>query len=169
VASAGGSAIISYSPLSTAVPTLGGNLLIALAVLLMLIAFRLLKDRQRAGTNLVIAIAAIAALASGAGGFKLVADASAVLPGPLEMTDADGGTVSIPGPGFWEVTNATDVPMKIDSIQFSPGCSDQPPVNGAARDTLNGAVPSSTCTTSTTLAPKAADICTLEVFCGGGT
>ncbi|MBK6743900.1 MAG: hypothetical protein IPG66_13365 [Hydrogenophilales bacterium] len=55
-----GGAVITYGPLiATAVPAISGGLLIVLAALMMLIAFRLIKHRSQAGTNMVIAVVAI--------------------------------------------------------------------------------------------------------------
>jgi hypothetical protein len=157
-------AIITYGPVGSAVPTISGGMLIALAVLLMLVAFRLLKDRPASGTNLVIAITAITALATGAGGIKLVADAHAVSP-VLEMTDPAGNTpLYVPQGGPWQVFNITNVPLQIKQIQYSPGCSDQPPLNGALPQAFNGGSVG-TCSTSTTLAPKSAEYCEITVYC----
>jgi hypothetical protein len=159
-------AIITYGPVGAAasIPTISGSLLIALAVLLMLVAFRLLKDRPHAGTNLVIALAAGAALATGAGGIKLVADAQAVTP-VLQMTDPSGNTpLSVPEGGPWQVFNVTNVPLQIRNIQYSPGCSDEPPLNGAQAQAFNGGSVG-TCSTSTTLAPQSAEYCEITVFC----
>ena len=159
-----GGAVITYGPIGSAVPTISGGMLIALAVLLMLVAFRLLKDRPASGTNLVIAITAITALATGAGGIKLVADAHAVSP-VLEMTDPAGNTpLFVPQGGPWQVFNITDVPLQIKQIQYSPGCGDQP-LNGAQVQALNGGSSVGTCSTSTTLAPQSAEYCEITVYC----
>lgn len=159
-------AVITYGPVGAAsIPTISGSLLIALAVLLMLVAFRLLKDRPHSGTKLVIAVAATAALATGAGGIKLVADAQAIDP-VLQMTDPSGNTpLFVPQGGPWQVLNATGVPLQIRTIQYSPGCSDQPPpLNGAQAQAFNGGSVG-TCSTSTTLAPQSAEYCEITVYC----
>jgi hypothetical protein len=168
LAAAGGStgAVITYGPLSIAapVPTLSGSLLIALSVLLMLVALRLLKNRPHAGANLVIAVVAVAALATGAGGTKLLADAYA---GVLEsqMTNPAGGTLEILAGGS-RVVNATEVPQQITKIQYTAGCSNQPPaVDGAQVEALADGVSVGACSTSTTLAAQSTEYCDIEVFC----
>ena len=161
---ASAAAVITYGPGATSVPTMGGTMLIALAVLLALVAFRLLKDRPRAGSNMVIVIAAATALATGAGGIKLISEAQA-LTAPLDMSDSKGGVINVPGPGFWTIINSTDVPQQITNIQYDPGCSDgrlflEPRVN-----VLNGAEPVTACAVSTVLAPGETESCELQVFC----
>lgn len=171
LASAGGStgAVITYSPQSVAaaVPTISGSLLIVLAVLLMIVAVRLLKDRPNAGANLLIAVVAIASLATGAGGVKLVADAYA---GVLEaqMTNAAGGTLNIPS-GASRVVNVTEVPQQITNIAYSAGCSSQAPVNADAPVQADAGTSVGTCTTSTTLAAQSGEFCDIDVVCAVAT
>lgn len=161
-------ATIAYGPGSTAVPTMSGTMLIALAVLLALVAIRLLKDRRHFGSNAVIAIAAITALGSGAGGIKLISDADAIST-TLDMSSVDGGVITIPAPGFWLVSNSTDVPQTINAIQYREDCGPGMIIFGApTADDLNGALPENTCATSTTLAPGATETCSLEVVCENG-
>jgi len=160
-------AIITYGPVSAAsasIPTISGSLLIALAVLLMLVAFRLLKDRPHAGSKLVIAVAAITALATGAGGIKLVADAHAGAPSQFPMTNEDGGTLTLPPGGPFQVFNNTNVTQEIKKIENN--C-----LNGGSNggqplvQTLNGGQTSKgTCQVSTRLAP-ATEYCEITVGC----
>lgn len=147
-----GGAVITYGPvIATAVPAISGGLLIVLAALMMLIAFRLIKHRPQSGTNLVIAVVAIASLATGAGGIKLMADAHAVIPG-AQMTDSNGGTLGVPS-GISRVVNATAVPQKIINIEYSQGCS------------LNNGGSMGACSTATTLAAQSANYCDIDVSC----
>lgn len=169
---AGGSpgAVITYGPQSVAaaVPTISGSLLIMLALLLMLVAVRLLKDRTHTGANLVIAIIATTALATGAGGIKLVADAHAIAL-EAQMTNPEGGTLNIPA-GSSRVVNVTEVPQQITNIQYTAGCSNQPPVNTTAQViALADGSSVGTCATSTTLAAQSAEYCDIEVFCPPST
>ena len=147
-----GGAVITYGPvMATAVPAISGGLLIVLAALMMLIAFRLIKHRSQSGTNLVIAVVAITSLATGAGGIKLMADAHAVIPG-AQMTDSNGGTLGVPS-GISRVVNATAVPQKIIKIEYSEGCS------------LNNGGSVETCSTTTVLASQSANYCDIDVSC----
>lgn len=148
-------AVITYGPLiaAAAIPTIGGGLLIVLAALLLLTAFRLLKGRPHSGAHLVIAFAAMAALVTGAGGVKLMADAHAAI-AAAQMTDPNGGTLSIPS-GASQVVNATAVPLQIKNIQYAAGCT----------GSLPSGSPAGLCSDSTTLAPHSAQACEIEVSC----
>ncbi len=151
-----GGAVITYGPvMATAVPAISGALLIVLAALMMLIAFRLIKHRPQSGANLVIAVVAIASLATGAGGVKLMADAHAVIPG-AQMTDSSGGTLGVPS-GISRVVNATAVPQKIIEIEYSDGCS------------LNNGGSVGACSTTTILAAQSANYCDIDVLCPPST
>lgn len=120
---------IVYGSGASAVPALGGSALIVLAILLAVIAFRILRTQQHRGVNLVVALTAIAAVASGAGGVRLVSDANAVAVGVVNMTSESGGTVQLfPGPN--EVTNVTSVPLTILEIQLVNGCVIADRLNG---------------------------------------
>jgi hypothetical protein len=114
---------IVYGSGAAAVPTLGGSALIVLAMLLAVIAFRILRTQQHRGVNLVVALTAIAAVGSGVGGIRLVSEANALIPvGIVNMTSESGGTVPlVPGPN--EVNNATSVPLRILEINLEKGCS----------------------------------------------
>jgi len=163
LASAGSAATITYGPGATSVPTMGGTMLIALAVLLALVAFRLLKDRAHSGSSMVIAIAAVTALASGAGGVKLIADAHANS-NVLEMDSESGGVISIPEPGSWVISNPTDVDQSINKIDYAPGCGPGMVMISEPAVT-NGAVPVASCSTSTTLAGGGSETCEIAVSC----
>lgn len=147
-------AVVTYGPViaATAVPTISGSLLIALAALLMLTAKRLIKDRPQSSTNLVVAVVVTFSFASGAGGIKLMADAYAAIPA-VQMTDDSGGTLDIP-PGVSQVVNATQLPQIFKSIQFSPSCTQR-----------NGGASAGTCSTSSVLAAQSVGHCDIEVFC----
>ena len=130
----------------------------------MLVAFRLLKDRPHSGTKLVIAVAAITALATGAGGIKLVADAHAI-PTSWCMTNADGGTLTIPSGGTFQVFNDTSVTQEIKKIENT--CLNGG-FNGAVAQVqaLNGGTSKGTCAVSTTLAPNT-EYCEITKACPG--
>ena len=97
---------------STAVPTLGGSALIVLAILLAVVAFRIMRMQQHKGVNLVVVLTAVTALASGVGGVDLVSEANALPGGVVDMSSAGGGSVQLIF-GFNEVTNTTDVPPHV--------------------------------------------------------
>ena len=157
---------------STAVPTLGGSALIVLAVLLAVVAFRILRTQQHKGVNLVVALTAITAIAAGAGGIRLVSDAQAVTVGVVNMTSEAGGSVQL-SEGLNEVTNTTNVPLKILDISLVGGCFILVPVfdeNGVAREPIaalaNGGgqfVGFCEDDPSTTVPP--AGFCEISVFC----
>lgn len=127
---------IVYGSGASAVPTLGGTTLIVLAILLAVIAFRILRSQQHSGVNLVVALTAIAAVASGAGGIRLMSDANAVAVGVVNMTSESGGSVQL-FPGANEVTNVTSVPLTILEIQLVNGCVIADRVNGGAGDAVD--------------------------------
>jgi hypothetical protein len=143
--------------------------LIVLAILLAVIAFRVMRTQQHKGVNLVVALTALTALASGVGGINLVSDAWAI-PGSV-MTDAGGGSLPL-NEGYNEVRNATEVPQKILDIQFAPGCGTNAPNGGAPNggssiQALNGGgVGECNDNPSTTVPPAA--YCTLNIFCERG-
>ena len=157
--------IITYGPVGTAVPTLSGSMLIALAVLLMLVAFRLLKDRPQSGTRAIIAVTAIAALVSAAGGVKLVADAQATGP---SMDDPDGGSLEFSPPRdsqvyYYPISNSTAIPLQIKAIQYAPDCRNQ----GPSIATFNGGQPLGDCSVSMIIGPQTTqEFCNLSVSCG---
>jgi IPTL-CTERM motif len=114
--------IVYGSGNSTPVPTLGGSALIVLAILLAVIAFRILRTQQHKGVNFVVALTAVTALASGVGGIRLVSDANALIPvGTVNMSSESGGSVQL-SIGANEVTNITSVPLSILEINLRPGC-----------------------------------------------
>lgn len=120
---AGVGSIVYGSGTSTPVPTLGGSALIVLALLLAVVAFRILRTQQHKGVNLVVALTAVTALASGVGGVRLVSDAHAIIPvASVDMDSESGGTAAL-FPGINEVTNVTNVPLSILKITVASGCS----------------------------------------------
>jgi hypothetical protein len=120
---------IVYGSGASAVPTLGGSALIILAILLAVVAFRILRTQQHRGVNLVVALTAIAAVGSGVGGIRLVSDANAIPVGVVTMSSESGGSVSLFF-GANEVTNATSVPLSILEINLAQGCFIDDRANG---------------------------------------
>jgi IPTL-CTERM motif len=155
--------VIVYGPGSTSVPTLGGSALIVLAILLAVIAFRVMRTQRHKGVNLVVALTAITALASGVGGINLMSDAWAITGNFVNMGAEGGGSVQL-APGYNQVTNTTGIPQKVLDIQFSPGCGTSAP-NGGIAALANGGTGVGECNDnpSTTVPPSA--YCTLDIFC----
>ncbi|MGV6826629.1 MAG: midcut-by-XrtH protein [bacterium] len=119
VSFAGNGGSILYRPVANAVPTTGGMALIVLAALLGLIGFRMMKQREQAGTNWLVAAIAVSAMVSAGSGVKLISDAYATY-GVYPMTEAGGGQVVLPfvkGPECIIVQNQTTSPQEIYDIQ----------------------------------------------------
>ncbi len=144
-ASAGVPGSITYGPLSaTAVPTLGGFALILLAVLMLLVVARLLRDRQLNGTQFMLAALVTGAIASGASGIKLVSEAYADwVPNAIALDNPAGGTLAL-GPDLNCVTNSTGVAQQILDIQLAGLIANNggAPVNGGM---MNGGAVSYDC------------------------
>jgi hypothetical protein len=162
---AGGSSVgsIVYGSGGSAVPTLGGSALIVLAILLAVIAFRIMRTQQHKGVNLVVALTAITAIASGVGGVHLVSEANAAPGGVVvDLSSAGGGTVQV-FLGLNYVVNRTNVPLQILDITIAPGCA-----IGPGADTANGGASVGECgdNPSTTVPPEGF-FCTLIVTCDG--
>jgi hypothetical protein len=142
---------ITYGPLASAsVPTLGGSALIVLAILLAVIAFRVMRSQQHTHIKLVVALTTTAAIASGIGGIELISDASATGENILLQTKGGGSVTLVCAQN--NVTNATDVPQEIKKIQLNGNSS--------------GSV-SNQCKEGTVLAENGEpnNICLLDIFC----
>ncbi|MCB1865579.1 MAG: midcut-by-XrtH protein [Chromatiales bacterium] len=129
----GGAALIIYEPTSFAVPASGGYVLVALAMLLAVVAFRLLKRPTGERSGFFVMALGVTALATGSGGVKLISDARASLNLLLEFNS--GGAYLVPPsdvPVCWTVENAAQVPHAITSIQAQSGYMIGSCVNGGA-------------------------------------
>lgn len=126
---------ITYGPLGTGVPTLGGVGLLILATLMLGMVWRMLRrSGAQAGRFLTLALLA-GGLVSGVGGLKLINDAQAIvfavyLPNPM------GGTEPLPIAGAC-VENTSGVKQEIKMISVNQGVENQ--TGGCA---LNGTMPS---------------------------
>jgi hypothetical protein len=181
----GVAAAIHHQPLFHAIPTLNGTALIALGLMLACVAFQLLKGRKSAGTHLVVAITVAAALATGGGGFKLIADAHGIVfLNSLFMTISNGGVLNIPfqaGSSRSCVYNSTDKAQKITKIEYVSPCgtlngaslgsaADFTIANGAGTCGVNGASYGGDFVgwcevNTTTLAPGKAQYCIIGTHC----
>jgi len=157
---------IVYGSNATSVPTLSGGLLIVLAVVMAVVALRLLKSQSNARLSSWVVAAGALALVSGLGGVKLISDGFA---GPTikELTSASGGQVSV-GVGSTRVVNTSSTTLSILSLNASSGCSFDAPENGGGGGGLNGGnggVDRGTCSDSPSTALAPADYCDVFVSC----
>ncbi len=105
---------IDYAPLAAAVPSLGEWSLCLLALLLAVVAYRVLRGRfgGRLMSNLLIVGAAVAA---GFAGDGVVREAQALVEADdVNMSSATGGTVN--GVYWTRLTNTSGVPLQITGI-----------------------------------------------------
>lgn len=119
VPGAGGS--IDYGPIASsvaAVPTLGEWMLVLMALLLAVVAYRGLRGRVngRLLSNLTLVGGALAAAAAGHG---LVQEAKAIVADQENMSSPSGGTVV--ASNWTQLTNTAGVPLKIIAIRPNPG------------------------------------------------
>ncbi|MDZ7783842.1 MAG: midcut-by-XrtH protein [Halioglobus sp.] len=120
---------ITFTPAAgataTPVPTLGGVMLLLLALLLAFVAFTHLR-RQRAKAMLVLCLAG-GSLLSAAGGVTLIERASAGGDGIFFISNSQGETLPIFPNTFNEYTNNTSVPMGVQSVELpSSNCPNGP-------------------------------------------
>ena len=120
---------ITFTPAAgaaaTPVPTLGGVMLLLLALLLAFVAFTHLR-RQRAKAMLVLCLAG-GSLLSAAGGVTLIERASAGGDGIFFISNSQGETLPIFPNTFNEYTNDTSVPMGVQSVELpSSNCLNSP-------------------------------------------
>jgi len=170
-ASAFSQATIVYGPRSTAVPTLGGTALIALSILMLIVAVRVLKGQKHIGAKLVAVATTASALALGVGGIGMVTDAYADMIQVVELVDANGGEIQAPeGPSM--VVNSTEQTQNLIAINADPGCFIGDIANGGIDGGINGGmngggegnyVGECSDSPSTTLEPG--DFCDIFVFC----
>ena len=110
---------IDYAPLAAAVPSLGEWSLCLLALLLAVVAYRVLRGRfgGRLMSNLLIVGAAVAA---GFAGDGVVREAQALVEADdVNMSSATGGTVN--GVYWTRLTNTSGVPLRITGIRPNNG------------------------------------------------
>lgn len=112
---------VDYAPLTSsvsAVPTLGEWMLVLMALLVAVVAYRGLRGRVngRLLSNLTLVAGALAAAAAGHG---LVQEAKAIVADLENMSSPTGGTVMA---SYWtQLTNTAGVPLKIIAIRPNPG------------------------------------------------
>ena len=166
-AAAGPAVTITFGFTASRVPTMGGTALIALAVLLLVVAYRVLKSEHRTGLNLIAIVSVISAVGLATGGINLISEATAGFD-TIVLTDENEGQIEIEEDGFYEVENGTEELQVIQSIVTRADCSiGGPPINGGlANGGMNGGgsfVGECTDSPGTELEPE--QYCELAVFC----
>ncbi len=129
---------VSYLPVSSAIPTLSGAMLVVLSLLFAVIAFRVL--RARSADKPLASIAAIGILTLGASsGIHLMRSAqAAVAPIPFDLPN--GGFVYVQG-GFNDIVNHTGLPQRITNIVLDSGYYIDSPPPSSPECTIGMVVP----------------------------
>jgi hypothetical protein len=136
---------------SQSIPALSNWMLLVLALLIFVAAFRVTRGKI-SGTPLSIITALITATVVYATGTELLSDAHANLTPIVNLTNPSGGTVPISGGTLNEYTNTSGIALTISSITLPSFCPEFP------HHRLNE------CSENLSLAPN--DSC--EIYCGGG-
>ncbi|MGH8090632.1 MAG: midcut-by-XrtH protein [Rudaea sp.] len=113
---AGFSGTLAYAPAATtttSTPTLGAWMLLLLALLLAVVAYRVLRSRI-SGRQMGLFALAGSLIAGGAASGDLIRAAQAVIPA-VYMSSATGGTANL-GVGIQQVTNTSGVPQQITAL-----------------------------------------------------
>ncbi|MCB1864820.1 MAG: midcut-by-XrtH protein [Chromatiales bacterium] len=156
----GNGGAIVHAPFASAVPGIGGLGLVTLGVLLGVLAARLIRRPQGSGSKLMISAFAVAALASGASGVKLIGDAKAGMT-MLAMVLSGGGTVELPDENdCFQVFNDTTVTQQIIDVQGYPPAILTACTNGGVS---NGGVYRGTCSESPSTVLNVGDFCDIQV------
>ena len=113
---------VDYAPLAAAsAPALGGQMLMLLALLFAVVAYRTLRGRV-GGRLLGHLLLGTGIVAGAAAGGDLIRSANAVIPsGSMNM--AAGGTVNV-GLGLTQLTNTSGVPQQVKALRaLAPNAS----------------------------------------------
>lgn len=184
----GGIGELTHSPTLEAigVPALGGAGLLALAALLGLFGYRMLKSRQGAGTNWLLAACLTTLLASGVSGIKLISDAHATI--SVMFENADGETIELTKDdvmfgnngggcappfnggqqGVVHLNNGTDTTQYLTDISISGGdCEPRTIEEIVDFQGGNGGIFLGSCTDSPPLEMAPGDSCDIGVCCLG--
>ncbi|MCB1865556.1 MAG: midcut-by-XrtH protein [Chromatiales bacterium] len=115
----GGAGMIYHEPFARQVPTASGIALVALALLLATLAFRLVRRPSGEGSRFLTLAIAATAIAAGGSGVKLISDAVAAP--PPDMINAAGGQVTVPADEMcYTVNNLTGAPQQITQMTANP-------------------------------------------------
>ena len=150
---AGSVGTITFAPVDpSAIPTLSSTMLIVLSVLLMMVAFRVSK--QKSSKKFLIALFGASVLIASTGGVKLVSDLQA---GGATITMPEGQTFTLFSGFANRFDNSTNVPQRVISISGlpSPNCPNFP-------DTLNRVNIGPDCSVGLILQPSSANVCKID-------
>lgn len=114
---AGFPAALTYAPAATSTPTLGAWMLLLLALLLAVVAYRVLRSRVNGRQMGLFALAGSLA-AGGAASGDLVRMAQATAIPQVFMSSATGGTAGL-GLGIQQVTNTSGVPQQVTALTIT--------------------------------------------------
>ena len=133
--------VVGYAPGSVAVPTLSEWTLIGLGLLLMVVAYQVLRTRAN-GRLLANLLVLGGAAAAGLGGHSLMGNANAVAY-QVDMTSATGGALQVTWTNVtYTVSNTTAVTQTITSISAVGGAFESDPL-ATPRCTVGLQVPAS--------------------------
>lgn len=120
---------LTYAPLpSTSVPTLSGWMLAVMAMLVAVIAFRVMRAKNVGGRTASVVSAGILALAASTGN-QLVSESKAALAFFVSLSVSSGGQVQL-APGENEYRNTSGVTQRITGIAPMVGWhTASPPLN----------------------------------------
>ena len=121
--------VVTYGPDAAAVPTLSEWTLVGLGMLLVVLAYRVMRAQGK-GHLMVNLLALGGAAAMGLGGHSLLgrAEAGVVVDAAAFLVEATGGVVQVPLYGSSvRVVNSTPVNQTIRSIAAAPGLSESNP------------------------------------------
>lgn len=121
---AGTPGILVYGPVTAAIPTLSGTMLVVLSLLLFAIAMRVARQKNVKGGKLFLTLIGTGALISGIGGIKLVSDvvAGVTMPTIHPLTNALGDTAPIDLMSINKYNNDTGVTIEIKQINLPGDC-----------------------------------------------
>lgn len=160
---------ITYGPLASAIPSLGGASLVLLSAMMFVVLWQLKKRGMIDGSRFMAIALVAGGMASGISGVKLVADARAQGGGAASITlsQAGGGTTPLEL-GLNCVRNVTSLEQQILAINVPPllfnpvgnvDCFETPPQGGGLADD---------CAVGTRLLPTLACFVEVQPFVQGG-
>lgn len=115
----GGAGMIYHEPFARQVSTASGIALVALALLLATLAFRLVRRPSGEGSRFLTLAIAATAIAAGGSGVKLIGDARAAV--AIQLLSSSGGIANIPDfENCHLVNNGTPVAQQITQLLATP-------------------------------------------------
>ena len=122
---------------ATAVPTIGGAMLILLAFMLAFAAFTALRNRSGSLNSVMLTACLLGSLVSAASGVSLVRRVDAAV-AATPIVDAQGETLPIQAGSLNEFVNNAGVPMTVQAISLPPAdCPPATATGGAGQCALN--------------------------------